>query len=437
MKVIDKVMYFATLAAIVLSCSGIKTSGSTRPPVPEQDDENQNIEAGKVGEQLAPWGEGTLDIHFINTGRGESTFYVFPDGTTMLVDMAGSTLTKEESGGKYPTDPRPNASTSSAEVIVSYINHFTSDASRGHIDYAVISHYHEDHMGTYRTSLPSGGDGSFRMTSFAEVGTRLPYRHYLDRDWPDFDYPHALTASKYVNVKNFVKWSIANNGTVAERFDAGSNEQIVLQYDKASYPNFKVQNLAGNGRYWTGTGQNSEMKMPETYSSSGEIPDENCFSCAFKVTFGSFDMYTGGDHQYQGRSTYSYMDSEAPIAAVVGNVDVAKGDHHGTKNCNDATLMKALKPTVWITHVWRDVQPNTATIDDVLEGNSGCDIFLTNLCEVNEPNFTSSQKEHFMSTQGHVVVRVNKTGTEYYVYVLDDSDLNYTVKSVHGPYMCK
>ena len=61
--------------------------------MPETGGEGGTMEIGKVGEQLSPWTEGSLDIHFINTGRGESTFYVLPDGTTMLVDMAGSLLT--------------------------------------------------------------------------------------------------------------------------------------------------------------------------------------------------------------------------------------------------------------------------------------------------------------------------------------------------------
>lgn len=46
-----------------------------------------------VGQSLPAWTEGCLDIHSINTGRGESTFYILPDGTTMLIDAAGSLLT--------------------------------------------------------------------------------------------------------------------------------------------------------------------------------------------------------------------------------------------------------------------------------------------------------------------------------------------------------
>jgi len=42
--------------------------------------------AQELGEPLPAWQEGHLDIHHINTGRGAAAFYIFPDGTTLLVD---------------------------------------------------------------------------------------------------------------------------------------------------------------------------------------------------------------------------------------------------------------------------------------------------------------------------------------------------------------
>ena len=39
-----------------------------------------------TGETYAGWRPGELDIHFIQTGCGEQSFFIFPDGTTMLVD---------------------------------------------------------------------------------------------------------------------------------------------------------------------------------------------------------------------------------------------------------------------------------------------------------------------------------------------------------------
>ena len=38
-------------------------------------------------ETLPEWQEGYLDIHHINTGRGNCSFMILPDGTTMLADV--------------------------------------------------------------------------------------------------------------------------------------------------------------------------------------------------------------------------------------------------------------------------------------------------------------------------------------------------------------
>ena len=35
---------------------------------------------------------------------------------------------------------------------------------------------------------------------------------------------------------------------------------------------------------------------------------------------------------------------------------------------------------------------------------------------------------------GHIVLRVAPGGGEFYIYMLDDSDFEYRVKSIHGPY---
>lgn len=36
--------------------------------------------APEVGRPLPPWSEGELDIHYINTGRGEASLLILPDG---------------------------------------------------------------------------------------------------------------------------------------------------------------------------------------------------------------------------------------------------------------------------------------------------------------------------------------------------------------------
>jgi len=43
---------------------------------------------------LAPWKPGTLDIHHLAYGRGNSTFVLCPDGTSILIDAGTTALTE-------------------------------------------------------------------------------------------------------------------------------------------------------------------------------------------------------------------------------------------------------------------------------------------------------------------------------------------------------
>ncbi|RYY23860.1 MAG: hypothetical protein EOP62_19000, partial [Sphingomonadales bacterium] len=45
-----------------------------------------------VGQPLPGWRMGEIDIHQINTGRGEASFLILPDGTNLLVDASGKTV---------------------------------------------------------------------------------------------------------------------------------------------------------------------------------------------------------------------------------------------------------------------------------------------------------------------------------------------------------
>ena len=63
-------------------------------------------------QKLSEWQPGFLDIHHINTGRGDAAFMVFPDGTTMLVDAGDMSETHPRTtssrNAKLGPKPLPN-----------------------------------------------------------------------------------------------------------------------------------------------------------------------------------------------------------------------------------------------------------------------------------------------------------------------------------------
>lgn len=62
--------------------------------------------ASGPGRTLPAWREGELDIHHINTGRGEAQLMILPDGSSVLVDMSGKT--NEQAPFSLPTRPSPS-----------------------------------------------------------------------------------------------------------------------------------------------------------------------------------------------------------------------------------------------------------------------------------------------------------------------------------------
>src|SRR6187402_563202 len=61
-----------------------------------------------VGRPLPAWQAGYLDLHHINTGRGNASYYILPDGTTMLFDAGELDPSNPRTTSKRNTPIRPN-----------------------------------------------------------------------------------------------------------------------------------------------------------------------------------------------------------------------------------------------------------------------------------------------------------------------------------------
>ncbi|MEP7117856.1 MAG: MBL fold metallo-hydrolase [Acidobacteriota bacterium] len=102
---------------------------------------------------LTPWTRGTLDIHHIATGRGNATFVVLPDATTLLID-AGAVATD------IPyADPLPDRSRTPGAWIADYVTQFAPRPASPRLDYALVTHFHPDHFGELAPGNARSADG--------------------------------------------------------------------------------------------------------------------------------------------------------------------------------------------------------------------------------------------------------------------------------------
>ena len=367
-----------------------------------------------TGKPLPAWEEGYLDIHSINSGRGECTFYILPDGTTMLVD-AGEFHT---SGAKYPmVEQKPDTLTRPYKVYSTYIQNVLPCSDSIH--YALATHYHMDHIGRMESDY-AVSDSGYVLTGMMALYDEIPYRTLVDRSWPEYE-----DRKEQKNWERFARSMSERDGMKVEKFDLGSDSQFVLVNHPEKYPDFKILNYHVNGLVWN----NGEVKD----CWKGKPVKENGASAGFLLSYGKFDWFTGGDAGNNGKV-------ERPTAKAIGRqIEAMKGHHHMSWHTMSAQMLEILRPQVVVNQSFYAHQPWPETMKDVLsvgmpEGQTR-DVFLTNLHDstyVKEPETLAKVKAY----RGHVVIRVLPGGDRFYVYMLNDNDLKFNVKAVYGPYEC-
>lgn len=385
---------------------------------------------------LEPWKEGELDIHHISTGTGESTFFLLPDGTTLLVDTGIHGREINEKCAK----PVPSQERRPGEWVARYIQSLLG-AEEAKLDYTVATHFDKDHIGAVLPGLESAAGGDYLLTGLSEVVEHVPTARILDRGYPGYNYPKPLEDDHILNYRKFVEHQVRKKGVVAERFEAGRADQIVLTRKPADYPGFTIRNLAVNGDVWTGQGSDATARFPALETLEGKrLPSENASSLAFKLSYGDFDYYTGGD--ILGVLTGSapdWYDLETPLARVVGPVEVAISNHHAFRDAMNETFLKSLSPRVIITLSWSSNHPHESTFprlvsEEIYPGPR--DLFITNLIPAAREILGEENVRKFKGTQGHVVVRVDPGGERYHIFVLNDQSEDRFVLSSFGPYPC-
>ena len=148
-----------------------------------------------MGQPLPPWQEGYLDIHAINTGRGECTLLILPDGTTLAIDA-----------GEFSREPdsyravaqKPDTLTRPTHVYAAYMRHFMP--YRDSLDYMLVTHFHMDHFGQLEPEYKRSAAGDYLLSGVTALYEELPFRELVDRAWPAYDSLACRARSSYTSV---------------------------------------------------------------------------------------------------------------------------------------------------------------------------------------------------------------------------------------------
>jgi Metallo-beta-lactamase superfamily len=364
---------------------------------------------------LPPWSPGTLDIHHIDTGVGNATFVLAPDGTTILIDCGAT-----RGGPPASAALRPNDSRAAGGWVARYALRHGRAAGRTTLDYIIATHVHPDHVGAPLADDARSTDGVI-LSGLPQVDALMPAAVVIDRGFPEYA---SLPLIDAPFARNHRAWLCARleKGQRVERVRVGSRSQVVPRGKSG----FALRFIAGDGEVWTGAGEVSRPMLADRASWSGAArPNENHLSIAFVLSFGPFRYFAGGDLSADSHDgAHPWLDVETPVVKAAGPVDVAAADHHGYFDACGPAFVQALDAKAYIVQAWHATHPAMATLQR-MQGAWGTDSKLRDVFVTRLVAESRSVNARFLpglrSQEGHVVVRVRPDGT-YRIFVTDSRD---------------
>lgn len=412
----------AGLAAAAAARHPLVAAAAAGAAAPEQ----VSAREPEVGTPLSRWTPGTLDIHHLGYGRGDATFIVLPDGSSLLID-AGAVLGDDAA----LVDAARGTGNDPGVWIAQYIRRHIEATGKTALDAAIVTHLHIDHIGELRRSpYPLGPAASHTATGISSVASHIDIGTIYDPDWPEYGYPAFEGRDSIENYIAFVRDRAARGGRVA-RLDVGKT------IDVGDQRNWSLRTVACRGRVWTGKAEDVREVFPGRHAlDRSDWPNENAMSAAFLLSYGPFRYFLGGDlTDWQDAGTRPWMNALTPAAQAAGPVHVSTVPHHGMFDAASTETVRALAARDWVISAWHASHPSLSTLERLFSTRiySGPrDIYATALhpaAQVSMRRLT----DRFAGTVGHVVCRVAPGGAHYRIIVTERDDAGDRIVSVSDP----
>jgi beta-lactamase superfamily II metal-dependent hydrolase len=232
----------------------------------------------------------SLQIYFVDVEGGQATLFVTPSGQSLLIDTG------------WPDNNNRDA----ARIVAT-----AHDAGIDKIDFVLITHYHDDHVGgapQLAASIPIG--------AFIDHGENRETADNITQDrW--FAYKTLLDSGKFRHI-------IAKPGDVLPirgiHAEVISSDGVLIQ-----------KPLRGAGRANPACANSTQPAADKT---------ENSRSLGVRITFGKLNILDLGD--LTADKEYELM---CPLNKI-GKVDIYIASHHGFNQSGSAVFVHAIAPRV-------------------------------------------------------------------------------------------
>ena len=134
--------------------------------------------------------------------------------------------------------------------------------------------------------------------------------------------------------------------------------------------------------------------------------NENDLCVALVISYGDFDYFTAGD--LSGKTTSSYIDIETSVAPEVGDIEVYKVNHHGSRYSTSQYLVDIIKPEVSVFSLGNDNDYGHPT-QEVIDRLAAADSYMY-LTEEPPPEGGSVPPGKGEVVNGHIVITTDGVG---------------------------
>jgi competence protein ComEC len=234
----------------------------------------------------------SLQIYFIDVEGGQATLFVTPSGQSLLIDTGW-----------------PDNNNRDADRIVAAVH----DAGIDKIDFVLITHYHDDHVG-----------GAPQLAASIPIGTFID--HGENRETTD-----SITQNRWLAYKTLL--------------DSGKFQHITVKPgDFLPVHGIHAEVISSDGaliqKPLSGTGQANPACANSTRPPADKT--ENLRSLGVLITFGKLKILDLGD--LTADKEYELM---CPLNKI-GKVDIYVASHHGFNQSGGAVFVHAIEPRIAI-----------------------------------------------------------------------------------------
>jgi competence protein ComEC len=235
---------------------------------------------------------GKLRIYFIDVEGGQSTLFVTPAGKSLLIDTGW-----------------PGNNFRDADRILAAVK----SAGLSRIDYVLITHYHDDHVG----GVP-------------QLVQRIPVSTFIDHG-PNRELDHGATERGYAAFQKVL-------------VETKAKEIVPKPGDRLPIQGMDVSVISADGKVIQSPLAAAGEPNPFCKKSEIRPPDqtENARSLGVLIRFGSLKILDLGDLTWDKERDLMCPDNR------LGKVDVLVVSHHGWYQSSSPALVDAIHPRVAI-----------------------------------------------------------------------------------------